>query len=50
MEYCKKGDIVGVKGRMQNNIYEKDDGTKEYKMNIIAEKVSFLSSRSEPPS
>lgn len=47
-EYCKKGDIVGVKGRMQNNVYEKEDGKKEYKMNIIAEKVTFLSSKSEP--
>ncbi len=48
MEYCKTGDIVGVKGRMQNNIYEKEDGKKEYKMNIIAEKVTFLSSRPDP--
>lgn len=48
MEYCKIGDIVGVKGRMQNNIYEKEDGKKEYKMNIIAEKVTFLSSRPDP--
>lgn len=47
-EYCKKGDIVGVKGRMQTNNYEKEDGTKEYKMNIIAEKVTFLSSKPDP--
>lgn len=47
-EYCKKGDIVGVKGRMQTNNYEKEDGTKEYKMNIIAEKVTFLSSKPVP--
>lgn len=48
-EYCKKGDIVGVKGRMQSNSYEKEDGTKEFKLNVIAEKVTFLSqSKSEP--
>ena len=48
-EYCKKGDIVGVKGRMQTNSYEKDDGTKVFKLNIMAEKVTFLSSaRPEP--
>ena len=45
-EYCKKGDIVGVKGRMQSNTYEKDGETK-YSMDIIAEKITFLSNRSK---
>lgn len=35
-EYCKKGDLIGVKGRMQN---------RENKLEVIAEKVTFLSSR-----
>ena len=43
-EYCKKGDIVGVKGRIQTSNYEKD-GEKVYATDIIAEKVSFLSSK-----
>lgn len=43
-EYCKKGDIIGVKGRIQTDSYEKD-GEKKYTMNVIAEKVTFLSSR-----
>lgn len=46
-EYCKKGDVVGVKGRIQTNTIEKEDGTKEFEMNIIAEKVTFLSSKSK---
>lgn len=46
-EYCHKGDIVGVKGRLQNNSYEKDDGTKDFRINVVAEKVTFLSSRSQ---
>ncbi len=45
-EYCKKGDIVGVKGRLQSRVVEKEDN-KEYLTEIIAEKVTFLSSRSE---
>lgn len=45
--YCKKGDIVGVKGRLQTTIIEKEDGTKENKLEVIAEKVTFLSSRKE---
>lgn len=35
-EYCKKGDIVGVKGRMES--------TEDYILTIIGEKVTFLSS------
>ena len=42
-EYCKKGDIVGIKGRVQSRIIEKD-GKKEYLSEIVAEKVTFLSS------
>ena len=43
-EYCKKGDIIGVKGRVQTSNYEKD-GEKVYTMDVIAEKVTFLSSK-----
>ena len=42
-EYCKKGSIVGVKGRLQTSVVEKDDEKKRY-TEIIAEKVTFLSS------
>ena len=34
--YCKQGDLVGVKGRLQN---------KEGKIEIVAEKLTFLSSK-----
>lgn len=43
-EYCKKGDIIGVKGRIQTSSYEAN-GEKKYSMDVIAEKVSFLSSK-----
>lgn len=46
-EYCKKGDIVGIKGRIQTSNYENEEGNKVYKTEIIAEKVSFLSSKSK---
>ena len=42
-EYCKKGDVVGIKGRLQVESYEKD-GQKKYITNVVAEKVTFLSS------
>lgn len=39
-EYCKKGDLVGVKGRLET---KKND--ERYELQIIAEKVTFLSSK-----
>lgn len=43
-EYCKSGDVIGIKGRVQSRLVEKEDGTKVKKTDIIAEKVTFLSS------
>ena len=43
-EYCEKGDIVGVKGRVQSRLVEKDD-KKENVLEVICEKVTFLSSK-----
>lgn len=44
-EYCKCGDIIGIKGRLQGNLITKDDNTKYYQTEVIAEKVTFLSSK-----
>ena len=38
-EYCHKGDVIGVRGRLQTN----EDG----QVVIIAEKVTFLSAKKE---
>lgn len=45
-EFCRKGDLVGIKGRLQTDTYEKD-GKNITKLNVIAEKVTFLSSKKE---
>lgn len=44
--YCKKGDIVGVKGRIQSRVIEREQ-KKETINEIIAEKVTFLSSKAK---
>lgn len=44
-EYCHKGDIVGVKGRIQTSIYDDKDGNKKYATEVIAEKVTFLTNK-----
>jgi single-strand DNA-binding protein len=43
-EYCKSGDVIGVKGRLQTWIIENEDGSKYKKVEVVAEKVTFLSS------
>lgn len=43
-EYCKKGDLVGIKGRLETSSYEKDN-QKKYVTSVIAEKVTFLTSK-----
>ena len=44
-EYCRKGDVVGVKGRVQSRTIENEDGTKANKIEIVAEKITFLSKK-----
>ncbi len=41
-EYCKKGDIVGIKGRLQSRVREVD-GVNHHELYLVAEKVTFLS-------
>lgn len=44
VEYCHKGDIVGVKGRLQTRKVEKDE-IKRTVLEVVAEKVTFLSGK-----
>lgn len=43
-EYCKKGDLLGVKGRVQTRTVEKEEKP-VYLTEMIAEKITFLSSK-----
>ena len=42
IEYCKQGDLLGIKGRLQT----RQDDNKNI-IEVIAEKVTFLSSKKE---
>ena len=44
-EYCHKGDIIGVKGSLQSSSYEDKEGNKRYKIDVRADKITFLSSK-----
>ncbi len=43
-EYCHKGDLLGVKGRLQMRTIEKEDEKPKQNLEVVAEKVTFLSS------
>ncbi len=45
VEYCKKGDLVGIRGRIQTRNVEFDDETHKKFVEVVAEKVTFLSSK-----
>ena len=45
VEYCKKGDLVGVKGRIQTRDVELEDETHKKYVEVVAEKVTFLSNK-----
>ena len=45
VEYCRKGDLVGVKGRIQTRDVELEDETRKKYVEVVAEKVTFLSSK-----
>ena len=45
-EYCKKGDIVGIKGRLESRKVEENNINKTV-LQVVAEKVTFLSSKKE---
>jgi single-strand DNA-binding protein len=45
--YCKKGSVIGVTGRIQTRSYENQEGSKVYVTEVIAEGVKFLSTKKE---
>ncbi|MDD2180900.1 MAG: single-stranded DNA-binding protein [Bacilli bacterium] len=45
VEYVKKGDLLGIKGRLQTHNFQTEDSTKKYVTEVVAEKVTFLSSK-----
>lgn len=45
-EYCKKGDLVGVRGRLKMDSYEKD-GEHRSILKVQADRITFLSSKAK---
>lgn len=46
-KFLKKGNKIAVSGSIQTRTYEKQDGTKGFSVDIVADEVEFLSSRND---
>ena len=46
-QFLAKGSQVAVRGRINTGNYTKDDGTKVYTTDILADKVEFLSNKEQ---
>lgn len=46
-EYCKKGDLIGVRGRLQSKPIAYSEDTKFNSVEVVAERVTFLSSKKQ---
>ncbi len=44
-EYCHKGDLIGIRGRIESRKYKTEDDKTREKTEVIAEKLTFLSSK-----
>jgi single-strand DNA-binding protein len=42
-QYCKKGSVIGVTGRIQTRHYDNQEGRRVYVTEVVAEGVRFLS-------
>lgn len=41
-QYCKKGNLVAIDGRLQTRSYDRKDGTKAYVTEVVVERVENL--------
>lgn len=44
-QYCSRGSIIGITGRIHTRNYENQDGKKVYVTEVVAEAVRFLSGK-----
>lgn len=48
--YLNKGSLVAIEGRLQTNNYTDKDGNKRYSMEVVADNVQFLESKTQSQS
>lgn len=45
--YCRKGSLIGITGRMQSRQFENREGQKVYVTEVVVERVQFLEPKKE---
>ena len=45
VQYCRKGSLVGITGRIQTRYYDNQEGKRVYVTEVVAETVKFLDSK-----
>ena len=46
-KYFKKGNMIGLEGRIQSRSYDANDGTKRYVTEVLVENVEFVGSKND---
>lgn len=49
VQYCKKGQRIGVEGRLQQRSWDDQNGNKRYTVEVVVENFQFLSPKQESP-
>lgn len=44
-QYCHKGSLVGITGRIKTRTWDKEDGSRGYETYILANRVQFLDNK-----
>ena len=46
-EYCHKGDLIGLRGRIETSSYDDENGEMKKSTVVIAEKITYLTTKKE---
>ena len=46
-KYLDKGSLVAIEGRLQQNSYEDRDGNRRHKLDVVADNIQFLNTKSK---
>lgn len=44
-QYCRKGSLIGITGRIQTRFYDNQEGRRIYVTEVVAETVKFLDTK-----
>ncbi|AIK36329.1 MULTISPECIES: single-stranded DNA-binding protein [Bacillus] len=49
-DYCQKGSLVGITGRIHTSNYDNEQGKRVYKTEVVIERITFLERKKEEAS